>query len=60
MENFRCGNCQRLLGKVGAAGEVQIKCPRCNTINHKKATEPHTLNALEHHDQSVKHENEDI
>ncbi|WP_411576876.1 Com family DNA-binding transcriptional regulator [Terasakiella sp. A23] len=58
MENFRCGKCQKLLGKVGETAEVQIKCSRCGTLNHKKALEPHTLNAQEHPQQSVTHDKE--
>ncbi|MGE4195155.1 MAG: Com family DNA-binding transcriptional regulator [Pseudodesulfovibrio sp.] len=34
---IRCGNCNRLLGK-GQAYEIQIKCPRCGTMNHLIAT----------------------
>ncbi|WP_338670168.1 Com family DNA-binding transcriptional regulator [Pseudodesulfovibrio methanolicus] len=34
---IRCGNCNRLLGK-GQAINLQIKCPRCGTLNHLKAT----------------------
>ncbi|NDV18284.1 Com family DNA-binding transcriptional regulator [Pseudodesulfovibrio sp. JC047] len=34
---IRCGNCNRLLAK-GQAVNLQIKCPRCGTLNHLKAT----------------------
>ena len=41
MENnaIRCGSCQRLLAK-GQVIEVQIKCPRCGTINFLRAASP--------------------
>lgn len=31
MNDFRCSNCNRLLGKI--EGRAEIKCPRCNTMN---------------------------
>ncbi|MBM4762704.1 Com family DNA-binding transcriptional regulator [Bacillus sp. B15-48] len=31
MKEIRCTKCDKLLGK--AKGIVEIKCPRCNTIN---------------------------
>ncbi|WP_419787199.1 Com family DNA-binding transcriptional regulator [Pseudodesulfovibrio sp.] len=34
---IRCGHCNRLLG-IGQAVDLQIKCPRCGTINHLIAT----------------------
>lgn len=30
---IRCGCCGKLLGK-GEALDMEIKCPRCKTINH--------------------------
>lgn len=33
MKDFRCKQCNRLLAKVGGEGEVEIKCPRCKTMN---------------------------
>ena len=29
--DFRCVDCDRLLGKV--SGDAEIKCPRCGTVN---------------------------
>jgi len=33
MEEFRCKFCHRLLAKVEQASKVEIKCPKCKTIN---------------------------
>jgi len=33
MEEFRCKFCRRLLAKVEAAQKVEIKCPKCKTLN---------------------------
>jgi len=30
---IRCGHCNKLLGK-GTARDLEIKCPRCGTLNH--------------------------
>ncbi|HVJ38206.1 MAG TPA: Com family DNA-binding transcriptional regulator [Stenotrophomonas sp.] len=37
LKNVRCGDCARLLCKAGAFDQLQIKCPRCGTLNHLKA-----------------------
>ncbi len=37
MREIRCGKCNRLLAK-GEALNLAIKCPRCGTINHVRAT----------------------
>ena len=36
LSDFRCGKCNRLLAKVDVLYQVQIKCPRCATLNHVK------------------------
>ncbi|MBV4505015.1 Com family DNA-binding transcriptional regulator [Pseudomonas sp. BW13M1] len=36
--DFRCGKCNRLLARIGGSALVQIKCSRCATLNHMKAT----------------------
>lgn len=33
MIDFRCTQCNRLLAKVEGMGKVEIKCPRCKTMN---------------------------
>ncbi|SFJ12597.1 Mu-like prophage protein Com [Pseudomonas argentinensis] len=38
LNECRCGNCKRLLARVGAFTELQIKCSRCGTLNHVKAS----------------------
>ncbi|WP_071550571.1 Com family DNA-binding transcriptional regulator [Pseudomonas frederiksbergensis] len=38
LKECRCGNCKRLLARVGEFTELQIKCSRCGTLNHVKAT----------------------
>ncbi|MBD9588398.1 Com family DNA-binding transcriptional regulator [Pseudomonas sp. PDM03] len=37
LKNCRCGQCKRLLARVGEYTELQIKCSRCGTLNHVKA-----------------------
>ncbi|QLG93396.1 Com family DNA-binding transcriptional regulator [Pseudomonas yamanorum] len=37
MEDIRCGHCGRKLAAVRGFIELQIKCPRCRTLNHLKA-----------------------
>ncbi|MEX5552293.1 Com family DNA-binding transcriptional regulator [Pseudomonas pergaminensis] len=38
LKEIRCGNCNRLLARTGEFTELQIKCSRCGTLNHVKAT----------------------
>jgi phage FluMu protein Com len=38
LKDYRCGKCNRLLARVGELTELQIKCSRCGTLNHVKAT----------------------
>ncbi|MCE1114162.1 MULTISPECIES: Com family DNA-binding transcriptional regulator [Pseudomonas] len=38
LKDFRCGNCARLLARTAGFIELQIKCSRCGTLNHAKAT----------------------
>ncbi|MFH1826693.1 MAG: Com family DNA-binding transcriptional regulator [bacterium] len=33
MKQFRCKFCHRLLAKVSDGSEVEIKCPKCKTMN---------------------------
>lgn len=35
---IRCGSCGRLLAK--GTGTIEIKCPRCRTINYVRAASP--------------------
>lgn len=37
LKDCRCGQCKRLLARVGECTEFQIKCSRCGTLNHVKA-----------------------
>ncbi|MDE1531701.1 Com family DNA-binding transcriptional regulator [Pseudomonas carnis] len=37
MQEIRCGHCQRKLAAVHGFIELQIKCPRCRTLNYLKA-----------------------
>ncbi|AVB27922.1 Com family DNA-binding transcriptional regulator [Pseudomonas syringae pv. syringae] len=37
LKSFRCGQCRKLLARVGEYTELQIKCSRCGTLNHVKA-----------------------
>lgn len=38
LKEFRCGNCKRLLARMGVCTELQVKCSKCGTFNHVKAT----------------------
>ncbi|MFS0827500.1 Com family DNA-binding transcriptional regulator [Pseudomonas phoenicis] len=40
MTECRCGKCNRLLARAGEYTELQIKCSRCATMNHLRATSP--------------------
>ncbi|MFC1511353.1 Com family DNA-binding transcriptional regulator [Candidatus Margulisiibacteriota bacterium] len=33
LKEFRCKFCHRLLAKVGDNSKVEIKCPKCKTLN---------------------------
>lgn len=35
----RCGKCNKLLARAGRYSEIQIKCPRCGTLNNMKTDE---------------------
>ena len=36
MQDIRCGHCCRKLAVASGFQELQIKCPRCRTLNHIK------------------------
>ncbi|WP_349929207.1 Com family DNA-binding transcriptional regulator [Acinetobacter sp. A1-4-2] len=38
MQNLKCRCCFKLLAKVGMFNEIEIKCPRCKTINEFQST----------------------
>lgn len=38
-KDIRCGHCHRKLAS-GHYIELSIKCPRCGTLNHLRATSP--------------------
>ncbi|WP_455914070.1 Com family DNA-binding transcriptional regulator [Pseudomonas syringae] len=40
LKDCRCGKCKRLLARIGEMTELQIKCSRCGTLNHVRATCP--------------------
>ncbi|XQE65758.1 Com family DNA-binding transcriptional regulator [Pseudomonas sp. P3C3] len=37
MFDIRCGGCARLLARASGCYTLQIKCPRCGTLNHQTA-----------------------
>ncbi|HBO4355103.1 TPA: Com family DNA-binding transcriptional regulator [Pseudomonas aeruginosa] len=37
VKDIRCGGCHRLLARAGQFDALEIKCPRCRTLNHLKA-----------------------
>lgn len=49
MKDFRCKNCQKLLGKYRECEELEIKCPRCGTTNSLKKKEEKKFNLLSKH-----------
>ncbi len=53
-QDIRCGQCQRKLA-TGLYIELQIKCPRCGTLNHLKAPslspERHRASEIGDHDE---------
>ncbi|MBD8092839.1 Com family DNA-binding transcriptional regulator [Pseudomonas fluorescens] len=48
LKELRCGNCKKLLARIGEVTELQIKCSRCGTLNHVKAMrlEPSPMSAI--------------
>ena len=38
MQNIKCRCCFKLLAKVGKFDQIEIKCPRCKTINDFQST----------------------
>lgn len=40
MKEIRCGRCRRLLARAKHFNELEVKCPRCNTLNHVRAESP--------------------
>lgn len=34
MEHIKCNSCDRLLLKIGHFDNLEIKCPRCKTLNY--------------------------
>lgn len=38
-KEIRCGHCNKLLG-IGTARDLEIKCPRCGTLNHLRDASP--------------------
>jgi phage FluMu protein Com len=58
METVRCGSCSKLLAKADFV-EIEIKCPRCSTLNFVKAKslKPERLGASirkeAHHEQTA-------
>ncbi|MBU0809602.1 MAG: Com family DNA-binding transcriptional regulator [Gammaproteobacteria bacterium] len=57
MFDIRCGGCSRLLARVSGSYTLQIKCPRCRTLNHLKAESLLTppLSAPSHQEASCTH-----
>ncbi|WP_218119566.1 Com family DNA-binding transcriptional regulator [Roseospirillum parvum] len=39
VESIRCANCNKLLARAEFA-RLEIKCPRCGTVNHLRAQSP--------------------
>ncbi|WP_409321369.1 Com family DNA-binding transcriptional regulator [Pseudomonas monteilii] len=39
LTDIRCGKCNRLLARAGGVQQLQIKCPRCGTVNQVTAAD---------------------
>ncbi|NPV90589.1 MAG: Com family DNA-binding transcriptional regulator [Firmicutes bacterium] len=47
MKDFRCGKCNKLLGRYRECRVLEIKCPRCgqkNTLQSTSRILPHSRN----------------
>ncbi|WP_353675167.1 Com family DNA-binding transcriptional regulator [Acinetobacter towneri] len=38
MQNLKCRCCFKLLAKAGAFDTIEVKCPRCKTLNTFQST----------------------
>jgi phage FluMu protein Com len=38
METVKCRSCSKLLAKIGRYDQLEIKCPRCKTLNYLSVT----------------------
>ncbi|MDO3665044.1 Com family DNA-binding transcriptional regulator [Acinetobacter higginsii] len=38
MQNLKCRCCLKLLAKIGQFDQIEIKCPRCKTLNNFQST----------------------
>ncbi|WP_081407291.1 Com family DNA-binding transcriptional regulator [Acinetobacter sp. A47] len=38
MQNLKCHCCLKLLAKIGQFDQIEIKCPRCKTLNNFQST----------------------
>lgn len=54
MEQVRCASCNKLLARAVVI-ELEIKCPRCGTLNTLKVVEPPIRASRTH--EGVRHEN---
>lgn len=54
MKDIRCGGCGRLLARAKFI-QIEIKCPRCKTLNNMKAIEPLTKAPPSAEDKEVSH-----
>ncbi|MBF0310538.1 MAG: Com family DNA-binding transcriptional regulator [Magnetococcales bacterium] len=42
MQDFRCSKCGKKLARLEGTGAVEIKCPRCGTVNSQRGVETRT------------------
>jgi len=54
IEEVRCGSCRKLLAKASCK-RIQIKCPRCGTLNDMRAVEPLTRTPSSDSEEVVTH-----
>lgn len=48
MQNLKCQCCFKLLAKIGIFDQIEIKCPRCKTLNSFQSTLSALPECLEH------------
>ncbi|WP_420909073.1 Com family DNA-binding transcriptional regulator [Acinetobacter modestus] len=48
MKNLKCQCCLKLLARTGYFDHVEIKCPRCKTVNNFQSTQSALPECPEH------------
>ncbi|WP_081401338.1 Com family DNA-binding transcriptional regulator [Acinetobacter seifertii] len=56
MQNINCRHCFKLLARIGHFDSLEIKCPRCKTLNIYMSTPSALPESLEHQKTGKNHE----